>query len=215
MLGSIIGGAIGLIGNKMTNDANKSSAREANAFTADMMQNRHQWEVEDLRKAGLNPILSAGGTPSMGGSAKAEVADIGESVNRGVQNALIKSQIELNREQAGKAKSENFESQYRSGLIREQSDGVAADNVLKKLDAALYGSAAGGLMRGAEKIVPVAGNVMSGAKAAAGAFKGLKLGPNKANPGMNLPTRGGSANFKKRFDQKWTSPRDGKSYFID
>ena len=26
------------------------------------MKNRHQWEVEDLRAAGLNPILSAGGS---------------------------------------------------------------------------------------------------------------------------------------------------------
>jgi len=34
--------------------------------TKRMMQNRHQWEVNDLRAAGLNPILSAGAAPSMG-----------------------------------------------------------------------------------------------------------------------------------------------------
>lgn len=27
----------------------------------EVMQNRHQWEVADMRKAGLNPILSATG----------------------------------------------------------------------------------------------------------------------------------------------------------
>ena len=31
-----------------------------------MAQNAHQWEVEDLKKAGLNPILSAGGTGASG-----------------------------------------------------------------------------------------------------------------------------------------------------
>lgn len=33
------------------------------------MQNSHQWEVEDLRKAGLNPILSAGGDGASTGGA--------------------------------------------------------------------------------------------------------------------------------------------------
>lgn len=31
------------------------------------MKNAHQWEVEDLQKAGLNPILSAGGTGASAG----------------------------------------------------------------------------------------------------------------------------------------------------
>lgn len=34
--------------------------------TKRMMQKRHQWEVADLKKAGINPIYTAGGTPSMG-----------------------------------------------------------------------------------------------------------------------------------------------------
>ena len=33
------------------------------------MQNRHQWEVADMRKAGLNPILSATGGSGTPGNA--------------------------------------------------------------------------------------------------------------------------------------------------
>ena len=47
-------------------DANAFSAQEAQKqrdWEQMMYQNRHQFEVDDLRKAGLNPILSAGGQP--------------------------------------------------------------------------------------------------------------------------------------------------------
>lgn len=111
-IGAAIGAIGGLIGNKMTNDANRSSARAANEFTEKEMKNRHQWEVSDLKAAGLNPILSAGGTPSMGHSAQAPVADVTQSVSAGVNSALaakqleasleqIKSQTDLNRSAAG------------------------------------------------------------------------------------------------------------------
>ena len=65
-----------IIGSKLTNSAAKSAANNANAFTEQQLKNRHQWEVADLKKAGLNPILSAGGTPSIGGSSTAAVTNL-------------------------------------------------------------------------------------------------------------------------------------------
>lgn len=38
-----------------------------NAFQKEIAQNAHQWEVEDLKKAGLNPVLSTGGTGASAG----------------------------------------------------------------------------------------------------------------------------------------------------
>lgn len=66
--------ALGLIGSRKANKANAAINDASIAFQREAAQNAHQWEVEDLRKAGLNPILSAGGsgahvgTPSMIGS---------------------------------------------------------------------------------------------------------------------------------------------------
>lgn len=47
---------------KLQNNFNYATQKE-------FAQNAHQWEVEDLEKAGLNPILSAGGAGATAGGA--------------------------------------------------------------------------------------------------------------------------------------------------
>ena len=108
MFGEIIATAGSIIGGNKANKAAKNLAREQMRFQERMARNAHQYEVEDLRKAGLNPILSAGGggaaTPS---GATAPVLDVvspaissamaarrnnAEIENMREQNALLKDQ---------------------------------------------------------------------------------------------------------------------------
>ena len=58
--GELIGGLFGNSSAKKQNKAAREAAERANAFTREQMQNRHQWEVADLKKAGLNPVQQSG-----------------------------------------------------------------------------------------------------------------------------------------------------------
>jgi len=91
-------GPIGGIGGSIISGlfADKA-ARDNRSFQEKMSNTAHQREVDDLRKAGLNPILSAGGrgasTPS---GATAQVPDAGRSVNSAVTNMIQRKQMEAN-----------------------------------------------------------------------------------------------------------------------
>lgn len=104
--GSLLGGLFGSSSAKKQNAAAIAAQERANDFTIKMMTNRHQWEVGDLKYAGLNPILSAGGTPSMGGSSAAQVVNegqamtdaanrIGSSVGQARNLQLLRDQLKL------------------------------------------------------------------------------------------------------------------------
>ena len=106
-LDDLLGTAIGFVGDMFASDHAADTAYEKNsamqaqniAWQREQLQNKHQWEVEDLKKAGLNPILSAttgssavsAGAPSV----SASPASLTKALDAVSNSALSRKQVEL------------------------------------------------------------------------------------------------------------------------
>lgn len=128
-LGSVAGS---VLGSAVQNHYNSANAAQANAWNVENYKHRYQWAVDDMRAAGLNPILAAtngiGGSMSGASAASVGMSDIGSTMNsaraasaaeRQAKNAehLAISQIDKNVAEADST--------------RQATHGIVLDNGIK------------------------------------------------------------------------------------
>lgn len=94
---AIIGGVFDLAGSAFQNSASAGFQQTNIDWQREQLQNKHQWEVEDLRKAGLNPILSAtnGSSAVSAGSPQGASVDFGRALEALSHSSLMKKQEEV------------------------------------------------------------------------------------------------------------------------
>lgn len=99
-----------------------SERAHRNSVTA--YQHRHQWAVEDLRKAGLNPILSAGGaagqspTQAPGGGTN---MDLPGALNKASASSLAREQVKTQQDQQTLIKQEADKKLWESSSARSEA----------------------------------------------------------------------------------------------
>lgn len=81
VVGTTLNGLTGATNSAKTNQRYAlQSMKVQNAYEKEAAQNAHQWEIADLEKAGLNPILSSGGSGAQ--------ADTGLSAGSGQSSGI-------------------------------------------------------------------------------------------------------------------------------
>lgn len=93
LAGTALSSGLSFLGGNKANKEAKKAAEAQMAFQRESLKNRHQWETEDLRKAGLNPILSANsGAPGASGASyqpQNALAGAADAAGKGTANAVM------------------------------------------------------------------------------------------------------------------------------
>lgn len=194
-----IGGALNYSGAHNANQMSKKMAREQMAFQRATMQEQmgfqermsntaYQRAVEDMRAAGINPILAfnQGGASSPAGSAASgatapmqnemsgavssavdAMRSFQEIKNMKLQNEKVKADTILTEDLQGKARSDAMESYYRGMSNRAQWKLLETQLPGAAVEAAIDHTEYGQFIRWLQRLNPISGGV----KKLSGIFK--------------------------------------------
>lgn len=126
-LASGVGAALDFFGGSSANKQNLRIAREQMQFQERMSNTAIQRRVEDLKAAGLNPMLAYSDAASSPGGASAQMQNV---FGRAGEHLLTAAS-------AASARAQRKQIEAATAQIREQTRGVQFDNVLKE-ERAVY-----------------------------------------------------------------------------
>ncbi|MCX2089726.1 hypothetical protein [Escherichia marmotae] len=133
-LSSAVGAAGSIAGSLLGANSAKDSANRANKLTMDLAKNGIQYRVQDLRKAGLNPILAVTGSGGLGSVSSSGIQAAQPADFSGVVNSAVSVFDALTKRQQQEVAKEGIMSQI--ALQRNQIANSAADVKLKEAQAA-------------------------------------------------------------------------------
>lgn len=91
LVGGLVGAGLSIRGAKRQNEMAAQIAERQMQFQREVMQNRYQWQVDDLRKAGLNPILATGLSAGMASGASYQPENEYSGAAAGIISAIGKA----------------------------------------------------------------------------------------------------------------------------
>jgi len=141
-------GGLSYLGAREANSANRKIARDQMAFQERMSSTAHQRAMQDMRAAGLNPILAAnhgGASAPPGSSVGQQVNELSGAVSSAMDTKRLAAEIDNLKQQNLNLKSQNqqidSQTDLNKQLLRTNALKVPALETESEIDQTTYGKA--------------------------------------------------------------------------
>lgn len=133
LLGGVASAALPVVGSVVEGVFAKKEASKNRNFQAEQSSTQYQRAVDDLRAAGLNPVIAAGGPSQAMSGSVAQTPNFSQAGSSAVQNQLIREQLKSIQAQAAKDNTQAELNKVAAGLTAAQIQQTGAS--IRQMDA--------------------------------------------------------------------------------